>query len=171
MSCLTPSHNADCSPTSLYRYLRLVVNLFAFSRLRPIPIPEIPRLTSQDVTVVIPSIEGDGEVLWETIRSILATEPFEIILVTIDANLTRAQLMVKHMGTSRVKIRSVTYPNKRPRFIPTLQYSQMTTVSVRQKCCHGCWHRWKMNPMVALAQTRDSDARNARLFGNEFTAT
>lgn len=96
------------------------MNLFAFSRLRPIPIPEIPRLTSQDVTVVIPSIEGDGEVLLETIRSILATEPFEIILVTIDANLTRAQLMVKHMGTPRVKILSVPYPNKRRQMVLAL---------------------------------------------------
>lgn len=96
------------------------MNLFAFSRLRPIPIPENPRLTSQDVTVVIPSIEGDGEVLWETIRSILTTEPFEIILVTIHANLARAQQMVKHMGTSRVKIRSVSYPNKRRQMVRAL---------------------------------------------------
>ena len=77
-------------------------------------------MTSQDVTVVIPSIEGDGEVLRETIRSILATEPFEIILVTIDANLTRAQLMVKQMGTSRVKTRSVLYPNKRRQMVRAL---------------------------------------------------
>ncbi|CAF9936349.1 MAG: hypothetical protein ALECFALPRED_006775, partial [Alectoria fallacina] len=104
----------------LYRYLRLVVNLFAFSRLRPIPIPEIPRLTPQDVTVVIPSIEGDGEVLRETIGSILATEPFEIILVTIEANVTRAQVMVKHMSTSKVKIRSVRYPNKRRQMVLAL---------------------------------------------------
>ena len=70
--------------------------------------------------MVIPSIEGDGEVLWETIRSILATEPFEIILVTIDANLNRAQRMVKHMGTSRIKIRSVSYPNKRRQMVCAL---------------------------------------------------
>ena len=119
-SFLMLSYLADCIFVSLYRYFRLVVNLFAFSRLRPIPIPEVPRLTSQDVTVVIPSIEGDGEVLWETIRSILATEPFEIILVTIDANLTQAQLMIKHMGTSKVKIRSVSYPNKRRQMVCAL---------------------------------------------------
>ena len=104
----------------MYRYLRLVVNLFAFSRLRPIPIPENPRLTSQDVTVVIPSIEGDGEVLCETICSILATEPSEIILVTINANLERAQLMVKHMGTTKVKVLSVRCPNKRRQMVQAL---------------------------------------------------
>ena len=67
--------------------------------------------------MVIPSIEGDGDVLWETICSILATEPFEIILVTIDANTTRAQLMVKSMGTSKIRIRSVANPNKRRQMV------------------------------------------------------
>ena len=105
---------------SIYRYLRLVVNLYAFIRLRPIPIPEAPRLTSKDVTVVIPSIEGDGEVLWDTIRSILETEPHEVILVTVHANLFRAQTMVKLMGTSKVRIRSVTHPNKRRQMVRAL---------------------------------------------------
>lgn len=109
---------------SLYRYLRLVVNLFAFCRLRPIPIPGNPRLTSKDVTVIIPSLDGDGGELWDTIRSILATEPYQIILVTIDANLLRAQVMVKSMGTHRIRICSVAHPNKRRqmvRAIPEVQ--------------------------------------------------
>lgn len=93
------------------------MNLYAFIRLRPKPIPENPRLTSHDVTVVIPSIEGDGEVLSETIRSILATEPHKIILVTVQANLTRAQMMVKDMGTPKICVRSVTYPNKRRQMV------------------------------------------------------
>ena len=114
---------------SLYRYLRLVVNLFAFSRLRPIPIPETPRLTSHDVTVVIPSIEGDSDVLFDTVRSILATEPFEIILVTIESNLDRAQQMVKRMGTSKIRTRSVTYPNKRRQMVCAIPEIQ-TNVTV-----------------------------------------
>lgn len=77
-------------------------------------------MTSQDVTVVIPSIEGDGNVLFDTIRSILATEPCEVILVTIEANLARAQSMVKLMGTSKVRIRSVTHPNKRRQMVRAL---------------------------------------------------
>jgi len=109
--------NTDSAVPSLYRYVRLVVNLFAFARFRPTPIPENPRLTSQDVTVVIPSIAGDGEVLTETVRSILATEPYEIILVTIHANLVRAQTMVRDMGTSKIRIRSVDYPNKRRQMV------------------------------------------------------
>lgn len=66
---------------------------------------------------MIPSIDGDGDVLSDTIRSILATEPYEIILVTVAAHLRRAQMMVKAMGTSRIQIRSVAYPNKRRQMV------------------------------------------------------
>jgi cellulose synthase/poly-beta-1,6-N-acetylglucosamine synthase-like glycosyltransferase len=81
-------------------------------------------LTSNDVTVVIPSIEGAGEELGDTIRSILATEPYEIILVTIEAHELRAKLMLKSMGTSKVRVFAVAHPNKRRqmvRAIPEVQ--------------------------------------------------
>ena len=114
-------HASRCPLTylsgSLYRYLRLVINLYAFCRLRPIPIPENPRLTSKDVTVVIPSIEGAGEELWDTIQSILVTEPYEIILVTVEAHEPRAKLMVKNMGTSKVRVCCVAHPNKRRQMV------------------------------------------------------
>lgn len=114
-SCFSASPNGSAG--SVYRYLRLVINLYAFCRLRPIPIPENPRLTSKDVTVVIPSIEGAGEELWDTIRSILATEPYEVILVTIEAHEPRAKLMVKNMGTSKVRVCCVAHPNKRRQMV------------------------------------------------------
>lgn len=58
--------------------------------------------------------------LCDTIRSILATEPYEVILVTIEANLARAQSMIKFMGTSKVRIRSVMHPNKRRQMVRAL---------------------------------------------------
>lgn len=109
---------------SIYRYLRLAVNLFAFSQIRPLPVPEHPSLTSQDVTVVIPSIEGAGDAIFEAIRSILITEPYQVLIITVDANLERAKSMVKDMGTKKVKVHSVAYPNKRRqmvRAIPEIQ--------------------------------------------------
>ncbi|MCJ1372764.1 hypothetical protein MMC20_003989 [Loxospora ochrophaea] len=74
-------------------------------------------LTSKDVTVVIPSLGGDGADLWNTMWSILATEPAEIILVTIQAHLQRAEMMVKCMGTSNIRIFSVAQPNKRRQMV------------------------------------------------------
>ena len=107
---------------SCYRYLRLFVNVVAYQCHRTIPIPEEPSLTSQDVTVVIPSLGGDG--LEDTISSILATHPFEVILVTIDANRERAQKMVDKMQAKRVRVLAVAQPNKRRqmvRAIPEVQ--------------------------------------------------
>ena len=93
------------------------MNLFAFTRLRPIPVPLDPTLSSQDVTVIIPSISGDSKGLRETIASILRTEPFEIIIVTTYANLDQARCMIARMQTSRVRALSIAYPNKRRQMV------------------------------------------------------
>jgi len=100
---------------SIYRYLRLVVNLVAFYTFKPIPPPENPKLTSQDVTVIIPTLEGCGDDLVETIRTILENRPYEILLVTIDANRHKAEKMLEAMPASKSKIRlfTVARPNKR----------------------------------------------------------
>ncbi|KAJ9632019.1 Type 2 glycosyltransferase [Taxawa tesnikishii (nom. ined.)] len=67
----------------VFRYLRLVVNLISNWTFKPIPVPENPTYTSQDVTVIIPTIDGDGDELRRTIKTCLATQPFEIMIVTI----------------------------------------------------------------------------------------
>ncbi|KAK5790521.1 hypothetical protein VI817_007808 [Penicillium citrinum] len=99
----------------IYRYARLVVNLISFWSFKPIPPPENPKLTSQDVTVIIPTLEGCGEELVETIRSILDNQPYEILLVTIEANRKKAERMLSAMPASKSRIRlfTVTHPNKR----------------------------------------------------------
>lgn len=76
------------------------------------------------MTIIIPTIDGDGGELRETIQSILSSEPFEILLVTIDAHVKRAWEMVKCMETSRIRVFSVAQPNKRrqmARAIPEVQ--------------------------------------------------
>ncbi|KAF2454640.1 glycosyltransferase like family 2-domain-containing protein [Lineolata rhizophorae] len=89
------------------------LNCFAFLWFSPVPIPAEPSYTSQDVTIIIPTIDGDGEELRETIRSCLKCEPHEIILVTIDANLKRACEMVAAMPSTKVRVLSVSQANKR----------------------------------------------------------
>ena len=118
-----PIHVKSVKPPSndfsLFRYMRLVVNIFAFYQYYPYPLPECPHLTFQDVTVILPSLEGDGANLENTISSILATEPSEVILVTIDKNFERAKRMVKvcFQGTSRIRVLSVNHPNKRRQMV------------------------------------------------------
>lgn len=118
---------------SIYRYLRLVVNLVAFYTFKPIPPPENPKLTSQDVTVIIPTLEGCGDDLVETIRTILENRPYEILLVTIDANRHKAEKMLEAMPASKSKIRlfTVARPNKRrqmTRAIPEVKTDRKSVV-------------------------------------------
>ena len=101
---------------SAYRYLRLIINLWAFWTFRPIPIPENATLTTQDVTVILPSLDGEGEELEKTIASILENEPKELILVTIEKNLPKAEIVISKMPAAyhnRLKCMSVKYANKR----------------------------------------------------------
>lgn len=103
---------------SIYRYLRLVVNLVAVWTFKPILPPENPTLTSQDVTIVIPTLAGCGEELEETLRTILTNEPYQIILVTIDANRQKAERMLRSMPASKtIKLLSVPKPNKRRQMV------------------------------------------------------
>lgn len=55
-----------------FRYVRLVVNIVAFFLYRPIAVSE--GLTADDVTVIIPSLEAEGEEFDECIESISAGE-------------------------------------------------------------------------------------------------
>jgi cellulose synthase/poly-beta-1,6-N-acetylglucosamine synthase-like glycosyltransferase len=101
---------------SAYRYGRYVINLVAFSCFRPIPLPEKPTLTSDDVTVILPSLEGRGVELEHTIESILENEPRELILVTIQANLELANKTIAKMPAAqhnRLRCLAVANPNKR----------------------------------------------------------
>jgi cellulose synthase/poly-beta-1,6-N-acetylglucosamine synthase-like glycosyltransferase len=100
----------------LYRYFRLAVNLFAFWTFKPIPLPENPTLTAQDVSVIIPTLDGCGDDLLETIRTILDNHPSELILVTIETNRQKAEKMLDDMPASkskRIRLFTVTHPNKR----------------------------------------------------------
>ncbi|TKA77789.1 hypothetical protein B0A49_03954 [Cryomyces minteri] len=97
----------------LFRYVRLIINVISHWTFKPIPPPDDPTYTSQDVTVIIPSIAGDGDELQETIRGCLSANPFEVILVTVDANLKRAYAMAAAIHSKKIRVLSVTQANKR----------------------------------------------------------
>lgn len=67
------------------------------------------------MTVILPTLEGCGDELVETIRTILDNHPYELLLVTIDANRKKAENMLSQMPASKSRIRlfTVTHPNKR----------------------------------------------------------
>lgn len=73
-------------------------------------------MTEEDVTVIVPSLEGCGDELVETIRTILDNRPYELLLVTIEANRKDAEKMLKAMPAylnDRIRLFTITHPNKR----------------------------------------------------------
>jgi cellulose synthase/poly-beta-1,6-N-acetylglucosamine synthase-like glycosyltransferase len=68
--------------------------------------------TSKDVTVVIPSLEGEGDDLRQTLRSVLCTDPEQVILVTVHANYKKAEILAKSIS-KKIKVLSIARANKR----------------------------------------------------------
>lgn len=90
-----------------------MVNLWSHWTFRSIAPPIQPQYTSEDVTVIVPTVDGDGDDLRRTIESCLAARPRELILTTVDASRKRAEALVHAINSKRIRICSVARPNKR----------------------------------------------------------
>ncbi|TKA33254.1 hypothetical protein B0A50_00807 [Salinomyces thailandicus] len=97
----------------LFRYVRLVVNCISHWTYRPIPIPENPTYRSSDVTIICPTIASGGEELETTLRTCLQAEPYEILLVTIDANVKNLNKIANSINAKKIRILSIREANKR----------------------------------------------------------
>ncbi|GAB7344115.1 hypothetical protein MBLNU457_2015t1 [Dothideomycetes sp. NU457] len=108
----------------VFRYLRLVVNLISHWTFKPTAIPETPSYGPQDVTVIIPTLDGDGENLRRTVKTCLATDPFEVLIVTVEASVEAASRMATSIDSKRIRVLTVAKANKRRqmcRAIPEVQ--------------------------------------------------
>ncbi|KAL9057330.1 MAG: hypothetical protein Q9162_002404 [Coniocarpon cinnabarinum] len=97
----------------LYRYLRLIVNCVSHYTFKPIPKPIEPTYTSEDVTIIIPTLDGDNNELRAMIPTLLANYPSEIILVTIDLNFKKAMALATQFSSKRIQVMSIPQANKR----------------------------------------------------------
>ncbi|PGH09428.1 hypothetical protein AJ80_07704 [Polytolypa hystricis UAMH7299] len=99
-----------------YRYSRLLVNCIAVLLYKPIPPPKSPSFTPRDVTVIVPTLEGRGELLVKSLETICRAGPYEIILSTVDKNREKAEETVRSIRESfpiKVTVTSVPNPSKR----------------------------------------------------------
>lgn len=103
------------------KYFRLLVNCIAYWNYRPIPIPDDPSYTSKDVTVVIPSLEGEGEDLKRTLYSVLRNEPLQVFLVTVDANYKKAVNLASQVS-KKITVLSISKANKRSQMCQALPH-------------------------------------------------
>jgi len=97
----------------LFRYLRLIVNCVSHWTFAPIPIPETPTYNSDDVTIILPTIASGGAALKTTLRTCLQTDPRELILVTVDANVQNLEKVAQAVNSKKIRVLSIREANKR----------------------------------------------------------
>lgn len=67
---------------SVFRYLRLVVNILAYSTLKGYPRKQNPTFTSSDVSVVVPTVFKDKDEVMACLKRVRVCDPRQIIVVT-----------------------------------------------------------------------------------------
>lgn len=112
----------------LFRYVRLVVNIIAWLLSRPYPVLEKRNYTPKDVTVIIPTVDV-GEAFVDCIRSIVATGPAHVIVVTVGLNLLGAAKMACVRIDPKIKCQAIKRPSKRNQIAHALP-SVKTSITV-----------------------------------------
>ncbi|EHA54273.1 hypothetical protein MGG_01191 [Pyricularia oryzae 70-15] len=108
----TPWFTAFCV-LWLHRYVRLIVHCYSHWTYKSKPIPSKPSYTSDDVTVVIPTIHDNFDELRPSLESILATKPHELIMVTTADKFEDLQRVAKTLSSPNIRIFCTQYANKR----------------------------------------------------------
>ncbi|KAI6374824.1 Type 2 glycosyltransferase [Pyricularia grisea] len=108
----TPWFTAFCV-LWLHRYVRLIVHCYSHWTYKSKPIPSKPSYTSDDVTVVIPTIHDNFDELRPSLESILATQPHELIMVTTADKFEDLQRVAKTLSSPNIRIFCTQYANKR----------------------------------------------------------
>ncbi|KAL5606644.1 hypothetical protein BROUX41_003041 [Berkeleyomyces rouxiae] len=97
----------------LHRYVRLIVHCISHWSYRSYPLPEKPRLTSQDVTVIVPTIHTDFEELRPSLQSILNTNPATLMLVTTTPKQADLSKLARSFNHPDVQVLATPIANKR----------------------------------------------------------
>jgi len=77
------------------------------------PIPLDPGYSSKDVTVIIPTIHNNFAELRESVQSILACQPYELLFVTTSDKYNKLVHFAKSLEASNVRVFHVPIANKR----------------------------------------------------------
>ncbi|KAF2765462.1 hypothetical protein EJ03DRAFT_345664 [Teratosphaeria nubilosa] len=93
--------------------MRLIVNCISHWTFRPVPIPDSPSYSSDDVTIILPTIAAGGEELETTLRTCLQSEPYQLLLVTVDSNVESLIKVAKAINEKKIRVLSIREANKR----------------------------------------------------------
>jgi cellulose synthase/poly-beta-1,6-N-acetylglucosamine synthase-like glycosyltransferase len=104
-----------------FRYLKLLVGIYAWLTFKPRPIPEKPAYRTDDVTVVIPTVFKTPQELAKCLRTISRCLPAQIIIVTSNANVELVQTLVKLHSFRNTEVLGVAKLNKRMQMLRALK--------------------------------------------------
>lgn len=100
----------------IHRYLRLFVHCISHWTYKSKPIPESPSFTSKDVTVVIPTIHHSFDELRVSLETIIACQPWQLILVTTASKYTALERLASSLrdtGFKNIRVLCTDVANKR----------------------------------------------------------
>ncbi|KAJ2903098.1 glycosyltransferase family 2 [Zalerion maritima] len=97
----------------LHRYVRLIVHCISHWSYKSVPLPLKPTYDSKHVTVIIPTIHNAFEELRPSLLSILACDPYELILVTTAEKQENLKEVVKTLGYPNIRVLYTGMANKR----------------------------------------------------------
>lgn len=104
----------------VFRYTRLVVNIVGFFLYKPAAVLHRPTFKPSDVSVIIPTVEGEGAEFLECIGSVFANMPAKIIIVTGGPDVYNRAL--KSVGAyENIVIKNCSIQNKRRQVCFSLQ--------------------------------------------------
>ncbi|ROT40022.1 polysaccharide synthase [Sodiomyces alkalinus F11] len=97
----------------IHRYLRLFVHCVSHWVYKSKPVPAKPTFTSDDVTVIIPTIHNVFEELRPSLESILACKPYGLLLVTTTDKHYALEKLASTLPHHNVQVLSTPIANKR----------------------------------------------------------
>ncbi len=103
-----------------------------YSEYKPTALPEDPTLTSEDVSIIVPTIDTE-DTFTECLRLWLANKPKEIIVVTIPRDLDRVNQMIQPIPRpdfDKIQVRTVPNPNKRAQLIRGIEAAAGTILAL-----------------------------------------
>ncbi|CZT07804.1 uncharacterized protein RAG0_13122 [Rhynchosporium agropyri] len=125
----------------LFKFVKVVVHTLSFLLYKPYPVPPIPTVTCRDVTVIIPTVGLiDEDEFRETLRTILANLPAEIIVCTVGKDklgiaervcaeeLTEAELL--RPTPTRIQAIAVNAPSKRKQIFEAFKHVRTSIVAL-----------------------------------------
>jgi len=112
--------SADGDFSRYYRYIRLIINLISSWTFPPIPLAKAPAFYPSDVTIIIPTLTGEGDEFVDCLESCIGCEPYAIIIVTTNKNVDRLQQLCKTLHSSQVQVLGIEKAGKRQQMIQGL---------------------------------------------------